>query len=223
MYSRLARIPYSCKAALNSQKLAQHIFFSHQHFQMSLNTIYISILERRLCTLKSRRNTKFNIYILTSHATQRTRSAFSKVGSTQVFISTSSHVTQYNISEILKSRRHTIFHMYILTSHHILKSRRNTMVIIYIFTSQSTQCTRCASSKKIYAQFYIYILTSHSIQYINTGPHKLIERKPPPRGGFVFTMFPHQEPCARGPPSKHLVQILRGGSSSSGFLIREHN
>jgi len=40
---------------------------------------------------------------------------------------------------------------------------------------------------------------------------------PPP---FQFTMFPHQEPGGRGPPSKHLVQMLRGGSSSSGFLIR---
>jgi len=36
-------------------------------------------------------------------------------------------------------------------------------------------------------------------------------------------MFPNQEPGGRGPPSKHLVQILRGGSSSSGFLIREHS
>jgi len=38
-------------------------------------------------------------------------------------------------------------------------------------------------------------------------------------------MFPHQEPGGREeerkrPPTKHLVQILRGGSSSSGFLIR---
>jgi len=35
---------------------------------------------------------------------------------------------------------------------------------------------------------------------------------PPPRGGFLFTMFPHQEPCVRETPSKNLVQILRGGS-----------
>jgi len=48
---------------------------------------------------------------------------------------------------------------------------------------------------------------------------KLIERKPP-RG---FTMFPDQEPGGRGPPSKNLYQVLRGGSSSSGFLIREHS
>ena len=52
-------------------------------------------------------------------------------------------------------------------------------------------------------------------------------RKPPPpgtpplRGGFLFTMFPNQEPGGRGPPSKHMVQILQGGSSSSRFLIRE--
>jgi len=50
----------------------------------------------------------------------------------------------------------------------------------------------------------------------------LDRKKPPPRGGFLFTMFPHQEPCVRGPPSKNLVQILRGGSSYSRFLMREY-
>ena len=42
---------------------------------------------------------------------------------------------------------------------------------------------------------------------------KLIERNPPPRGGFLFTMFPHQEPCVRGPPSQDLSQVLREGFS----------
>jgi len=51
--------------------------------------------------------------------------------------------------------------------------------------------------------------------------YTLIERTSPPRGGFLSTMFPHQAPGGRGPPSKHLVQILRRGSFSSGFLIRE--
>jgi len=41
--------------------------------------------------------------------------------------------------------------------------------------------------------------------------HKLIERnpppRPPPRGGFVSTIFP-EEPCVRGPPSKDLYQVL---------------
>ena len=41
----------------------------------------------------------------------------------------------------------------------------------------------------------------------------LSKEPPPPRGVFLFTMFPDQEPCVRGPPSKNLVQILRGGSS----------
>jgi len=52
----------------------------------------------------------------------------------------------------------------------------------------------------------------------------LFDRKkpPPPRGGFLCTMFPNQEPGGRGAPSKHLVQIFRAGSSSSGSLIREH-
>ena len=45
----------------------------------------------------------------------------------------------------------------------------------------------------------------------------------PPRGGFLLTMFPDQEPCVRGPPSKNLVQILRGGSSYTRFLMREHS
>jgi len=44
-----------------------------------------------------------------------------------------------------------------------------------------------------------------------------------PGGGFPFIVFPDQEPGGRGPPTKHLVQILRGGSSSSGFLIKEHS
>jgi hypothetical protein len=38
-------------------------------------------------------------------------------------------------------------------------------------------------------------------------------KETPPRGGFLFTMFPHQEPCVRGPPSKDLYQVLRGWSS----------
>ena len=50
---------------------------------------------------------------------------------------------------------------------------------------------------------------------------KLIERDPPPRGGFLFTMFPDQEPGGRGHPSKHLVQILRGVSSPPLFPEEE--
>jgi len=56
-----------------------------------------------------------------------------------------------------------------------------------------------------------------------TREDTLIERNPPPRGGFLFIMFPDQEPCVRGPPSKNLVQILRGGSSYTRLLMREHS
>jgi len=51
----------------------------------------------------------------------------------------------------------------------------------------------------------------------------LIAETPPPRGGFLFARFPNQEPGGRAPSSKRLVQILRRGSSSPGFLIREPN
>jgi len=50
-----------------------------------------------------------------------------------------------------------------------------------------------------------------------------VQKNPPPRGGFLFTMFPYQEPCARGPPSKDLYQVLRRGSSYTWFLMREHS
>jgi len=48
-----------------------------------------------------------------------------------------------------------------------------------------------------------------------------IRKKTPPRGGFLFTMFSHREPCAGGPPVKKLYQVLRGGSSYTRFLMRE--
>ena len=51
----------------------------------------------------------------------------------------------------------------------------------------------------------------------------LIERNPHPWGGFLFNMFPHQEPCVRRPPSKNLYQVFRGGSSYTRFLMREHS
>jgi len=44
----------------------------------------------------------------------------------------------------------------------------------------------------------------------------VIERNPPLWGGFLFTMFPHQEPCVRGPPSKDLYQVIEGGPLTHG-------
>jgi len=48
-------------------------------------------------------------------------------------------------------------------------------------------------------------------------------KKPPPPGGFPSYYVPSPEPCISGPPSKNLVQILRGGSSYTRFLMREHS
>ena len=51
----------------------------------------------------------------------------------------------------------------------------------------------------------------------------LIERNPPPRGGFSFTVFPHQEPCVIGPPSKDLSNVSSRGSSYTWLSMREHS
>jgi len=58
---------------------------------------------------------------------------------------------------------------------------------------------------------------------ISMGYPMLIDRNPPPREVFLFTVFPHKEPWDRGPPSKNLYQVLRGGSSYSRFLMRKHS
>jgi len=93
-------------------------------------------------------------------------------------------------------------------------------------TQSSTQNTHRADFREIVVRTHIHSLThplTHSPTLYIELLRCLIERTPPPRGGFLFTMFPNQEPSGRGPPSKKLVQILRGGSSSAGFLTREHS
>jgi len=62
---------------------------------------------------------------------------------------------------------------------------------------------------------------SNLFQPVPFGCTTLIAGNPPPRGGLLLGRFPNQEPGGRGPSSKHLVQILQGMSSSSGFLVRE--
>jgi len=49
-----------------------------------------------------------------------------------------------------------------------------------------------------------------------TYTYKLIERNPPPRGGFFVGWFPNQEPWRRGPPLKNNPQT---GSFFSGFWV----
>jgi len=48
---------------------------------------------------------------------------------------------------------------------------------------------------------------------------------PTPRGtgGFLFIMFPHQEPWVRGPPSKNLVRVIgRNPPPGGGFSVFPH-
>jgi len=59
-----------------------------------------------------------------------------------------------------------------------------------------------------------------SARYLRYMPHRFIERTPPPRGGFLFIMFLHQDPWVRERPSRNLFQVLRGRSSYSRFLMR---
>jgi len=72
--------------------------------------------------------------------------------------------------------------------------------------------------------YNVYVSVLHVCIYVYAlACGTLIERNPPPRGGFLFTMFPHQEPCVRGPSWKNLYQVLRGGSSYTRFLMREYS
>ena len=51
-------------------------------------------------------------------------------------------------------------------------------------------------------------------------------KEPPPPRGVSYLLchkFPHPEPCLRGPPSKDLYQVLRGGFSYTRFLMWEHS
>ena len=73
-------------------------------------------------------------------------------------------------------------------------------------------------------RFFVMLLQgTSSIVSSQINMHTLWSKETlPPRGGFLFTMFPHQEPCVRGPPSKDLYQVLRRGSFYTRLLMREH-
>ena len=72
-----------------------------------------------------------------------------------------------------------------------------------------------------YANIFTTI-SKYITKYLYVYIYILIERNPPSRGCFPFTMFPHQEPWVGGPPSRNLYQV-RGGSSYTLFLMREHS
>ena len=96
-------------------------------------------------------------------------------------------------------------------------------------TTMSSLCQRCTflqektCTRQRHRLFHFSVSCISCKSVASCKRWTLIEKNRPPRGCFLFTMFPDQEPRGRGPPSKHLVQILRGGSSCFGFLIRKHS
>ena len=58
---------------------------------------------------------------------------------------------------------------------------------------------------------HIICIYSWSIHVYLLNMNKLIERNPPPRGGFLFTMFPDLEPCV-DPPRRTWYKFFEGGS-----------
>ena len=66
-----------------------------------------------------------------------------------------------------------------------------------------------------------YVSNDNTLSLIHHVWH-VDRKKPPPPGGFPIYYVPSSRPWVRGPPSKNLYQVLRGGSSYSRFLMREH-
>jgi len=71
----------------------------------------------------------------------------------------------------------------------------------------------CAWARKDLRNFLLHIPTSQCVP--PTHSHKLIERKPTPRGGFLFAMFPHQEPWV-DPPRRICTRCFEGGPLTHG-------
>ena len=104
--------------------------------------------------------------------------------------------SERNTSPRVLIRSNTLQH----TATHCIERNTSPRVLIRINTLQHT-ATHCNTLQHT---------ATHCDTHTHTHQHT---HDTSPRGGFVFTMFPDQEPCVRGPPSKNLVQILRGGSS----------
>ena len=61
--------------------------------------------------------------------------------------------------------------------------------------------TKACVIEALSAWFVCYL---HSAGTVLPTIPPIWSKETPPPGGFLFTMFPHQEPCVRGPPSKNL-------------------
>jgi len=65
-------------------------------------------------------------------------------------------------------------------------------------TACRAQSSQVPTSKDIVTSKQLFPVGRHIFTI-----RKLIERNPPPRGGFLFAMFPDQEPGGRQPPLKN--------------------
>jgi len=69
----------------------------------------------------------------------------------------------------------------------------------------------------------MYVCGCASVFCVYVCIYTLIERTPPPQGGFSVGWFPNQEPGGRGPPLKSRPPKLInfwGGSSGGVFFLR---
>jgi len=73
-------------------------------------------------------------------------------------------------------------------------------------------CFFCLPNSDFFAGlvfWFWFVMPPHSLQL------NLIERNTPPRGGFLFTMFPRQELCVRG-PVQICTRFFEGGPITHG-------
>jgi len=93
-----------------------------------------------------------------------------------------------------------------------------------LFCEKRLKCVQVNRSERLsqsYTSFcYKAWVTKVDVHYFLASMSTLIERTPPPRGspgGFPICYVPSSRTVCKRTPSKHLVQILRGGVSFDQF------
>jgi len=63
----------------------------------------------------------------------------------------------------------------------------------------------CGSACHCICDYTLAIPPPHTLPYYPRTINNVIERTPPTRGGFLFTMSPHQEPCGSREHQEHVI------------------
>ena len=146
------------------------------------------------------------------------------LSNTHTHTHTHTHIPRTAQHERLDAHGITLVSRYLMKYGRRYIHARNSWMHILPLPSHTRRST--TSWKTSFRALYIFCLCTRPKRFRKaserTGPCVLIKRNPPPGVG-LFYMFHDQTPGGKGPPWKHMVQILRGGSSSYGFLIREHS